>query len=362
MLKVIHIISDHTFGGAGRYLLNVLKYRNKEKFEVKVINHGKGQLYEKIVEDSDAHVCYLSTNIKPTSFDLRLFIKILIMLRREKPDIVHVHASLAGRLAAKLAGAKVVMTKHWQQKPVNKRVLRWTTSLLTDKTIAISNAVASSLKKSGVENKAIKVIHNGIDVDFFDRNNDSGENSYFNNANCINIGMVARIEIEKDHETYLRAAKKIIAENKNVKFFVIGIGSREKIIKKMAKELGIDHSIIFTDFVDNVKEVIKQMDICVLTSTNEAFGLALTEAMVLEKPIIASKLEAIVEVVAEAGLYFTPRNPGMLAEKLRLLISDEEMRKKLGEIGRKRVIELYDVKMMVHELEEMYEEIIEKTV
>lgn len=357
MIKVIHIISDHAFGGAGRYLLNILKYRNKEKFEVKVISHGKGQLYQKILDDSDAHACYLATNIKPTSFDLRLFVKLLVMLNKEKPDIVHAHGSLAGRLAAKLTGSKIVMTKHWTQRPINKRILKWTTSVLSDKTVAISNVVADSLRKSGVGGEAIEVIHNGVDVDFFENNDDSEVNSNFDCANHIKIGMVARIEIEKDHETYLRAAKKIIADNKNVRFFVIGKGTREKIIKEMAKELGIDHSIVFTGFVNNVKEVINKLDICVLTSTNEAFGLVLTEGMVLGKPIVATSLEAITEVVGEAGLYFTPRNSDMLAEKLQLLIDNEEMRKKLGGIGRERVVKLFNVKTMVHKLEELYEEI-----
>ncbi|MCD5410536.1 MAG: glycosyltransferase family 4 protein [Clostridiales bacterium] len=357
MIKVIHIISDHAFGGAGRYLLNILKYRNKEKFEVKVINHGKGQLYEKILEDSDVHACYLSASIKPTSFDIRLFIKIFIMLNKEKPHIVHVHGSLAGRLAAKLVGSKIVMTKHWKQRSVNKRILKWTTDMLTDRIIAISNVVANSLKKSGVKDEAIKVIHNGIDVDFFDGNEDNGLYSNCGYNNFITIGMVARIEIEKDHETYLRAAKKITDENENVKFFIVGKGSREKTIKEMAKELGIDHSVVFMGFVNNIKEVIKQLDICVLTSTNEAFGLVLTEGMVLGKPIVATNLEAIREVVAEAGLYFTPRNSDMLAEKLQLLIDDKKLRKKLGEIGRERVVKLFDVKMMVYRLEELYEEI-----
>ncbi|SCY49141.1 glycosyltransferase [Alkaliphilus peptidifermentans] len=354
MVKVIHVISDHNFGGAGQYLMSILKYSNRQEFDVQVICHGKGQLYHKLVKETNIKIHLASETIGPKSFDPKLFIKILKILNNEKPQILHVHASLAGRLAAKLLGIKIVMTKHWKQNPGNRQLIKLMSKGLTNKIIAISDAVAVSLVKAGVPDKFIKVIHNGIDVESFQSLSEVDMREELKIKTPIVIGMVARLEAEKDHKTFLKAAKLVLDNTRDVTFIVAGKGSMESELKEYGRELKIDKNVIFTGFVENINELINILDISVLTSVNEAFGLVLAEGMILEKPIVATSLDSIQEVVGEAGLYFTPGDAEGLANKMLKLITNDDMRLQLGKQGKDRVLKFFDSRVMVKKLEDTY--------
>ncbi|KAB3534167.1 glycosyltransferase family 4 protein [Alkaliphilus pronyensis] len=358
MVKVIHVISDHNFGGAGQYLMSILKHYNRQEFDLQVICHGKGQLYHKLIEEGNIKVHLASETIGPKSFDPKLFVKITKILKAESPQILHAHASLAGRLAAKFLGIKVVMTKHWKQKPGNNYFVKLMTRQLTEKIIAISNAVAKSLINAGVPEKYIEVIHNGIDIESFQSLPETSLKKQLNINTSIVIGMTARLEAEKDHKTFLKAAKIVLDHTNDVTFIIAGKGSKEMELKKLSQELKISENVIFTGFVNNIKELINILDISVLTSVNEAFGLVLAEGMILEKPIIATSLDSIQEVVGEAGLFFKAGDEEELAKHMLELIMNEELRRDLGKQGKKRVLKLFDSRIMVKRLEETYRNIL----
>ena len=358
MVKVIHIIADLSFGGAGRYLFNVLKYFDREKYQVEVICHGKGQLYEKLLRETDIKTHLVSPTTKAKSFSIEILKGVYRILKNEKPHIVHVHASLAGRIAAKALGIKVVLTKHWRQNKGFPLLNKATANILTDRIIAVSQSVAISLREAGISEKMITVIYNGIDVTTYRQPALKDYKKIWNIEDKKVIGIVGRLEPEKDHETFLKAAKILCEERDDVHFVIAGKGSKEQELKDLAKRLGICDDITFAGFLPDIRDAVEAFDISVLTSTNEAFGLVLAESMILGKPVVATNLDSIYEVVGDGGVFFDVGDYEALADALLSLIDDPSIGESLGAIGKNRVLNMFDAGRMVSELEEVYEEIL----
>lgn len=359
MIKVIHIIADLNYGGAGQYLFNILKYTNYEKYEIQVICHGKGQLYEKLIRETNIKVHLVSPTTKAKSFSVEILKGIYSILKTEKPDLVHVHASLAGRIAGKILGMKIILTKHWRQNKGRRLINKITANLLTDKIIAISQSVATSLVEAGIGEKKIALIHNGIDIKHYEEAILKNYKKIWNLEDEKIIGIVGRLELEKDHETFLQAAKILCEKRKDVHFIIVGHGSRRQELEDYSVELGINNKLTFTGFISDVREAISTFDISVLTSTNEAFGLVLAESMILEKPILATNLDGIYEVVKDGGRFFKAKDYNALANHIEDLLDDSVTREKLGEIGKKRVRDMFDARKMVAKLENLYKEVLE---
>lgn len=354
MIKVIHIIADLDFGGAGQYLFNILEYADYEKYQIEVICHGKGQLYQRLIRDTNIKVHLVSPTTGAKSFSIEIFKGIYKILKKERPDIIHVHASLAGRIAAKLLGIKIVLTKHWKQNKGIRIINKVTASLLTDKIIAVSQSVATSLRDAGVPEKKIAVIHNGIDIRAYQEPVVKDYKKIWKVENKKLVGIVARLEPEKDHKTFLKAAEIICKKRDDIHFLIVGRGSQEEKLKDYANKLNISHKVTFAGFLTDVKDAIAAFDISVLTSTTEAFGLVLAESMILGKPIIATRLDSLYEVAGDGGTFFDVGDYGALAEKLEKLIDHPPTREKLGEIGKKRVLNMFDARQMVAALEDIY--------
>lgn len=358
MIKVVHIIADLNFGGAGQYLFNILKNYNSKEYEVEVICHGKGQTYEKLKNETNVKVHLVSPTTTPKSFSLELFKGIYKILKEERPQIVHVHASLGGRIAAKLLDIKVVLTKHWKQNQSKKGVNKLIANLFTDRIIAISNSVATSLKEAGISEKLITTIYNGIDIEDYKKPVSKDYKKVWNIEDKKVIGMVGRLEEEKDHKTLLNGAKKLLEKRKDIVFVIVGDGSRKQELKDYTNELGIKDHVIFTGFLSDVRNAVEAFDIAVLTSKNEAFGLVLAESMVLKKPVVATNLDSIREVVGDGGVFFEVGNEDKLAFELELLLNNPTNMKRLGETGENRVFNMFDAKKMVILVEEVYSEIL----
>lgn len=358
MVKVIHIIADLSFGGAGQYLFNVLKYFDREKYQVEVICHGKGELYEKLLADTDIKTHLVSPTTGPKSFSMEILRGVYRILKDERPHIVHVHASLAGRIAARALGIKVVLTKHWRQNKGAPILNRVTANILTDRIIAVSQSVAASLKKAGISEKMVTVIHNGIDITAYQQPTLRNYKKIWDVEDKKVIGIVGRLEPEKDHGTFLMAAKVLCGNRGDVHFVIAGKGSKEQELKDLARELGIYNDVTFAGFLPDIRDAVEAFDISVLTSTNEAFGLVLAESMVLGKPVVATNLDSIYEVVGDGGVFFDAGDYKALADALLMLIDDPSAGESLGAIGKKRVLNMFDAGKMVSELEKVYEEIL----
>ena len=363
MIKVIHVLSDMKIGGAGIWLLNYLGAANKDRFDIKVVLPQGSLLIDKVRRLGFEVVAV--DGMKDKSFDAGAISLMTGIFRKERPQIVHTHASLSARLAAKIAGAKIIYTKHCiegRKACIGRFAYSLLNNLLSDGIIAVSSAAKQGMIENGVSGDKISLIYGGIGQV---KELDTEERSRIRNKwgiaeGDVVVGIVARLAKVKGHNYFINAAEIISRDNNNVKFLIAGAGPMEKELKELARRLGLADRIIFTGFVENTYEIFNIMDINVISSLSEALCLSLIEGMNLGKPSVASNTGGIPEVVKDGfnGYLVPVGDHSMLAERILELIHDPELRKTMGDRGRELVVRHFAADAMARGIEKLYENVI----
>ncbi len=363
MIKILHVLSDTNIGGAGRYLFNLLSSQDTNRFEVVVACPGGGEL-ERQLKSKGVKVYTLEGG--ESSANLSQIKSLRQIISWEKVDIVHTHASFAGRIAGKIAGCKVVMTRHGLGGGGGGFLKRTTTRLVsrifTDRIIAISRAVKISLIESGVPADMITIIYNGIDLSQFGRIEGSLRKELGIAPNTPIIGMVARLVPEKGYEYAINAFYHVLKVYPSAQLVIVGDGPLEKSLKNLCTQLGIDDHVVFMGYRQNVESIIADFDVFVLSSVSEGLGLALLEAMALGKPAVATATGGIPEVIKHNvnGFLVPSGSDNYLAESIIKALSDKELAKALGTEARKTVNEKFSSKTMIEKTNKVYMEILQR--
>ncbi|MBM2839725.1 MAG: hypothetical protein HW412_253, partial [Bacteroidetes bacterium] len=257
---------------------------------------------------------------------------------------------------------------------IHKNVLE-TTPVTSDRVMTLHDAIDEVIHKNVLEttpvtSDRVMTLHDAIDTSLFsphriDRQKVRGEFGFSNDM--IVIGFVGRFSPGKGHEELLGAAGILSKKYKNIHFLVVGEASHgehryEQKVRTLSLSLGLQNIITFTGFRKDIPEVMAAFDIFAFPSHAESFGIVLIEAMAMERPVVSTNCDGVLDIVVdrETGLYVHPRNGKELAEALARLIEDSSLREKMGKAGRKRVEELFDQRKQLNKLEGMYYELVEK--
>ena len=172
------------------------------------------------------------------------------------------------------------------------------------------------------------------------------------------VGVVARLEPEKGHPTLLDAWPHVLADFPTATLLIIGEGTRREALEAQAEGLGIASSVIFTGRRDDVPAVTKALDVAVLPSYREAQGLTILEAMALSRPVVASNVGGIPEMISDGvtGLLVPPHEPVALAGSIARLLRDHPLADTLGRAGHDLVHERFCVQLMARAVETIYDE------
>ena len=253
-MKILHVLTDRNIGGAGRWLLYYLKYHNREKFAVQVVLPHDSLLVA-AVQALDVPVLAME-EMEDKSFDRKAFKALAKIFRAERPDIVHTHASMTARMAARRARVPYIFnTKHCMEGApggLAKKILRREiNAVFSDKIIAVSKAVRRSMIAGGTKSQEIAVVYNGIERIPIPSAEEKAAllSSFGGKAGEKAVGMVARLEEVKDHETFLLGAKKLLEKRQDVRFYIVGDGSLRKQLEQKAAALGISEQVTFTGFL-----------------------------------------------------------------------------------------------------------------
>ncbi len=361
MIKVVHVVSDTNIGGAGRWLLNFLKEVNREVFDIKTIVPEQSLLTNEI-KKLNGQVVEMP-HMADQSFDMQAVKSLYQFFKYEKPDIVHTHANLSARVAAKMAGVKhVIYTKHCIDPPltdgIKKSMKALGNNLLSDRAIAVSNAVKDNLIDAGIPDSKITVIHNGVDKlkELTDVEKDAIRMQWGIKQNEIVIGIFARLEEVKGHRYLIDAVRIITNEFENIKLLIVGTGSLEQTLKDQVKKLELTDHVIFTGYINDITLLMNIIDINVISSTSEAICLSIIEGMSIGKPCVATITGGIPEVVQEGynGKLVPIEDATALSNAIQALIKDEELRKKMGENARAFMDKHFTAHEMTRKLEEVY--------
>ena len=389
-IKVLHIITRFDKGGSAQNTYLTLLGLKKGNFKSSLIS-GLSFESEMKQEEIKANIKDIqrlkSENIKfikcPSLVrrinilkDLKAFFDIWRIIKKNGPLIVHTHTSkagLLGRLAAKLAGIPIIIhTPHGHVffgyfRPFKTKVfiiLEKLAARITDKIVALTNKERDDyiLFKIADEEK-FAVINSGVELNKF-KELPFNENRNFKKElgipeNSLTIGTVGRLEPVKGHEFLVKAAKHIIPKYPDSIFIFTGDGYLKQNLEKKAFDLGIKENIIFLGWRDDVPKIISIFDIFVLPSLNEGMGRVLVEAMALGKPIVASGIGGIPDLVAHGknGFLIPPKNPKELAKYIQVLLEDKDKRKKMGLAG-KEMASNFSEEKMVERIDNLYKKLL----
>jgi len=336
--------------------VNLLKFSDRDAFDIEVALPFGGKLQE-VLEPLGFKLHALLEGEKSLSKAQTEFLKNL--MAQKQYDVVHTHASLSGRLAARAAGVPVkVYTRHgFAAFHVKSFVGNLLLGPSTDAAIAVSEAVGRSMAKEGVPKKKIQVIHNGIDLgEYFDIPDLSFRKKWGVSDKEVLLGVIARLVPVKGHQDLLKALVILKEEKVPFRCVLVGDGSLREELEQTVEAFSLSREVIFAGYVKEVASVIRELDLSVLPSRNEGLGLAILESMACGVPVAASEVGGIPEIIKDnvTGALFKAGDPASMAAVLKDLILDESRRKDLGRSARALVSTDFDATSMAKKTEALY--------
>ncbi len=302
-------------------------------------------------------------------------LKISSLIKKNKYDLIHTQASKDLWLlvpALKIAQSKIplFLTKHMGSFIVKKDFMHRFLYKRVTRAFAISTVIKNNLMDTTplVLDK-IELLYNGVDVVKFNpeiAKRESIRKEFKISENEIVIGMIARFSPGKGHEEFLESVKILSSKFSNLKFIIVGEASRGEdeyanSIKSLAEKLEIKN-IIFAGFRSDTPDVLSAFDIFIFPSHAEAFGIALIEAMAMEKPSVCANADGVLDIAADGktNLLFQNKNANDLAAKTEHLILDENKRLLMGKAARERVLKMFDIEIITDKTIQFYNQSINK--
>ena len=366
--KIIHVISDSNIGGAGKYLLTYLENCNTDEFDIKIVLPKNSMLIQEIEKlgFSYIEIDYLAEK----TFDVKAVGKLKSVFKTEKPDVVHAHACLSARIAAKISKVKaIIYTRHTDAarsrlltNPIGKLANKIINGFFADGIIAVSEVAKKNLLDTGISEKKIRVIYNGVNpVKKADENQKIKIYESFNlDINKKVIAIVARLEEIKGHKYFIDAAKIVQDNGYDAVFVIAGVGSLEYDLKKYVKENYVNN-VVFLGFVDNVYDLNNIMYLQINASLYEAVGLSILEGMRLGVPAIVSSYGGNPELTKNGinGYVVNGQNSEEFAEKIMLLLNDSVLYNELSKNAISVFNENFTASNMTRKTEEYYKYVLE---
>jgi glycosyltransferase involved in cell wall biosynthesis len=229
-----------------------------------------------------------------------------------------------------------------------------------DHLVAVSRAIVRKIEDEGRVGAPISLIYNGVDLARYAEQEAccTLHEEYGIPAGAPIVGVVARLEPEKGHPTLLDAWPAVVEAVPNAHLLVVGEGTQRELLEGQVAAHGIADSVTFTGRRDDVPAVTAALDVAVLPSYREAQGLSILEAMALSRPVVASAVGGIPEMIehGRTGLLVLPREPGALATSIVRVLTDHPYADTLGRAGHDLVHERFCVELMVRAVETIYDE------
>jgi glycosyltransferase involved in cell wall biosynthesis len=382
--KILHIITRLDRGGSAQNTLLTCQELSR-KYDV-VLAHGlslesrmtawERQSVERQIAAASEHglrditIPSLVRRVDPVR-DIRAFLALWALIRKEKPTIVHTHTYKAGILgcwAAKLAGVPIIIhTPHGHIffghfSPLATRffmMIERLTAAMVDRLVALTEGERSDYIAFSVANpKKITTIHSGVNVDQFmkvKRNGREKKLSLGLNTNGLVVGTIGWLLPIKGPMYLLKAMAEVWQYHPDIQLIYVGKGDLEEKVKEEAYRAGVSDMVKFLGWRDDIPEIMQILDIFVLPSLNEGMGRVLVEAMASGKPIVASNVGGIPDLVKHGhnGFLVGPGNVNGLSLAIKELIEDEQLRLKMGAKG-KSMAPHFRVEKMVEKIDALY--------
>jgi glycosyltransferase involved in cell wall biosynthesis len=352
-MKLLFFIDTLTAGGKERRLMELMKGLKQEPgidFELVIM---ASNIQYKEVYDLGINIHKI---IRKTKKDLSVFSKVYKICKSYKPDLVHCWDSMSAVYlipAVKSLSIKFINGMVTDAPEITGiRNKAWLRAQLTFpfSNLVIGNSEAGLAAYNAPRSKSI-CIHNGFN---FKRIKAVAPASQIREEIGVStkyvIGMVASLSRYKDYRTYFAAAQLLLQKRKDVTFLALGNDTDSELSKKLIEEK-FTANFRLLGRKANIESFINAMDVCVLATFTEGISNSIMEYMALGKPVVATSGGGTIELVEDnkTGFLVSQSNPVELAEKMEILLDNEDLRSKMGTAGKQRVYNHFSIEKMVDE-------------
>ena len=372
---ICHIITRFLNGGAEENTLLTCNYSAEIGDKVTLII---GSDYDKEILcklDKRVKLIKVNTLLRDISLfkDFSTLFKLIKILKKINPDIVHTHESKAGiigRLSARLINIKLIIHTVHILPFTNVNVfkakfyifLEKTVSNFTHKFICVSKGMMNESLKNGIgSKKKYLVIHSGFDLQLFKKakknyNLINLKNYRLNPKKYFVLLMIGAFEERKRQIEFLYIFKKLLDKNPNLILVFVGSGKLLKEAKKISEQINVNKNVYFAGFRKNPENFISLADICIMNSIREGLPRVVPQYLAGGKPVISTNLPGISEIIKnnKNGFIVNMNKPNDLKKKIELIINDKRIYKKMCNFVQKTDLSNWSHKSMPRKINDVY--------
>ncbi len=367
-VKVLHVVTKFVDGAGGNTLLSALG-SDRRRYDVWVAGAPGGPLWERAERDGVTTVKLprLRESVSPRD-DLLVLLDLVRLIRRGRFSIVHTHSSKAGflgRLAAWLSRTPVIVhTIHgfpshdfmsWRRRQAYlalERVVR----PVTDWFLAVAPEVAREAVEQGLAPAgAISVVPSAVELDEIPDEPDPRVRADLGIPTDVPlVGTVGRLDFQKAPLDFVRMAALVAAAHPSTRFVMVGEGTLSDEARAEARRLGVN--VTFTGYRADAVKIAACLDVYVVSSLYEGLGRGLTEALAAGRPVAATAVNGVVDIVepGSTGLLAPPADPDALARNVIWLLDHPDEARRMGEAGKARVRATFKPALMCELIEQAY--------
>ncbi|MCW2963330.1 MAG: hypothetical protein JWO17_582 [Actinomycetia bacterium] len=360
-MKVLHVTKVQGVGGAEQHLLTLLPALRERGVDARFLSLDAGhdaERFHRALDDRDVpwRRVRSGSDVSP-----RLAANVVRAVRAESPDILHthmVHSDVYGSLAAHILRTPFVSTRHNDDRYllgpfryVDRAFMHGVRRI-----VAISDAVRAFHVRAGLDAEKLVTVRYGLDVVPTPPSELTPEAAGIP-AEVPLVLAIGRLIEQKDHATLLEAFARVHRTHPDARLAILGWGALETSTKALVRKLSLDDVVVVPGRVEP-RDWLVRADVFAHTSQWEGFGIVLLEAMLAGLPVVATRVSAIPEIVADGktGLLAPPGDAAAVADALTRLLDDGELRKILGASGLRRAHDEFSVRHMVEGTIRVYEE------
>lgn len=372
-MKVLHVINTLAAGGAELHLLTLCRGLRRYAVDM-VVAFGRESIDDSRSLRNEFEDCGVRTVRVGAErrYDPGFPMRIVQVLRAERPDILHSHlpradlaAGIAGRLTRQRPWVVSVHGMHdargsWSGRswmPVVRRL--WASA---DRVIAISEAVKGWLvADQAIPPTRVRVIHYGIDLARFASGKDELRRGWGLTDEPL-VGSIGRLDPSKGHEHLIRAMAAVHRRVPDAVLVIAGHdpGHHRSELERLIRDLGLQRVVRLVGFQNDIPAFLATVDVFALASESEGFGQVVVEAMAASKPVVATRIAALTEIVADeaSGILVNPGDSEGLAEAVVRLLGDREEAQRMGRHGRVRAEDLFSADIMSSRTIQLYRDVL----
>lgn len=371
MINVLHLRDTDKVCGPGKTVLETCARADPDRFRLyiglPVPAGSRDNLYLEACRQRGLAVLPIPT---AHAFDPRIVTATLRLIREHDIHIVHSHdykTDLLAALLARLRRLPIITTAHgWIVNDLRSRIYHGLGKRVMpyfDRVIAVSPQIRQQLLRIGVRPERAPLIHNCIVAESY--RPDSVEPGYLRQRfgipeGALMVGNIGRLSPEKGQSVFLDAAARLRQRFPQAWYVLVGDGRDRARLEAQARQLGIADRVCFTGHLQDVRPVFRDIDVLALNSYTEGFPNVVLEALCMLRPVAASAVGGVADVIEDGvtGLLLQAGDGEMAADRLGRLLGDAELRRRLAEAGRARVLERFHFHTRVDKLQRLYEEVL----